>query len=99
MDMPIESEIETYMRGECHIHALASIQLHGGHLAICYDDSEIYFEDENGDTSRRSTACGRSTPWRATCGSSRRRSPSCRSSIATFLSTHGMSLKTAYGLS
>lgn len=46
--MPSPVEIETYMRGECHIHAIASVRLHGGQFAICYDDAEIYYEDEEG---------------------------------------------------
>lgn len=45
--MPSPVEIETYMRGECHIHAIAAVRMHGGGFAICYDDAEIYFEDED----------------------------------------------------
>ena len=47
--MPTEDEIETYMRGECHIHAIAAVRIHGGHFAIAYDHSEPYFESEDGD--------------------------------------------------
>lgn len=40
-----ETLIEIYMRGQCHSHALAAIETHGGGLAIAYDDSEIHFEE------------------------------------------------------
>ena len=38
--------VETYMRGECHIHAIAAQRQHGGGFAVAYDDSEIYFESD-----------------------------------------------------
>lgn len=46
---PSELEFETYMRGECHIHALAAHQRHGGGFIIAYDRSEPYFSSEDGD--------------------------------------------------
>lgn len=46
-----ETLTEIYMRGECHIHAIAARDLHGGGFAIAYDDSEIYFESDNGEES------------------------------------------------
>lgn len=39
--------IETYMRGECHVHAIAAQRQHGGGFAVAYDDTDIYFDDED----------------------------------------------------
>lgn len=47
--VPDEATVDTFMRGGCHAHAVASVRLHGGHFAICYDDSEPYYESEDGD--------------------------------------------------
>ncbi|MFG6080316.1 hypothetical protein ACEUZ9_000866 [Paracoccus litorisediminis] len=47
--MASEIEIETYMRGECHIHAIAAVCAHGGHFAICYDYADEEFFDDDGE--------------------------------------------------
>lgn len=42
-----EIEIDTYLRGECHVHAIASVRLHGGGFAVAYDRSGAYADDED----------------------------------------------------
>lgn len=37
--------MSAYMREACHVHAIASVRLHGGGFAIAYDESEVYHEE------------------------------------------------------
>lgn len=40
MERPLEQDsIRTYMRGMCHVHALAAVRLHGGAFAIARDEN------------------------------------------------------------
>jgi len=50
---PTEVEIETYMRGECHVHAIAAVLTHGGAYAVAYDEGDPYHVDEEGDADPR----------------------------------------------
>lgn len=49
-DLETQRRIAQYMRGACHVHAVAAMRLHGGALAVAYDHSEPQWAD-NGITS------------------------------------------------
>lgn len=41
--------VDFFMRGQCHLHAVAAHHLHGGFFAVCYDHSDVFYESDDDD--------------------------------------------------
>lgn len=48
-DSPLEGRDSFWLRGGCHLHALAAVEAHGGGFAAILDNAEPWLEDEDGE--------------------------------------------------